>query len=257
MKKTVKLPENFFLGAAASAWQTEGWSEKKESQDSYIDLWYKENKNVWHNGYGPAVATDYYHRYKEDIAYMKEIGMNCYRTSLNWSRFLTDYENIVVDEEYANYYDKMLDELIAQGIEPMVCLEHYEIPAELFKKYDGFASKRVVELFVKYAQEAFKRYSHKVKYWFAFNEPVVVQTRIHLDALRYPFYQDSKAWMQWNYNKALATNMIMKVYKEGGYRIAGGKFGTIINVETAYPRGNSPRDLEAADKYDLFYNRIF
>ena len=49
----------------------------------------------------------------------------------------------------------------------------------------------------------------------------------------------------------------MKVYKEGGYRIAGGKFGTIINVETAYPRGNSPRDLEAADKYDLFYNRIF
>ena len=52
MKKTVKLPENFFLGAAASAWQTEGWSEKKESQDSYIDLWYKENKNVWHNGYG-------------------------------------------------------------------------------------------------------------------------------------------------------------------------------------------------------------
>ena len=147
MKKTVKLPENFFLGAAASAWQTEGWSEKKESQDSYIDLWYKENKNVWHNGYGPAVATDYYHRYKEDIAYMKEIGMNCYRTSLNWSRFLTDYENIVVDEEYANYYDKMLDELIAQGIEPMVCLEHYEIPAELFKKYDGFASKRVVELF--------------------------------------------------------------------------------------------------------------
>lgn len=183
--------------------------------------------------------------------------MNCYRTSLNWSRFLTDYENIVVDEEYANYYDKMLDELIAQGIEPMVCLEHYEIPAELFKKYDGFASKRVVELFVKYAQEAFKRYSHKVKYWFAFNEPVVVQTRIHLDALRYPFYQDSKAWMQWNYNKALATNMIMKVYKEGGYRIAGGKFGTIINVETAYPRGNSPRDLEAADKYDLFYNRIF
>lgn len=113
MKKTVKLPENFFLGAAASAWQTEGWSEKKESQDSYIDLWYKENKNVWHNGYGPAVATDYYHRYKEDIAYMKEIGMNCYRTSLNWSRFLMDYENIVVDEEYANYYDKMLDELIA------------------------------------------------------------------------------------------------------------------------------------------------
>ena len=149
MKKTVKLPDDFFLGAAASAWQTEGWFGKKEHQDSYIDLWYKENKNVWHNGYGPAIATDYYHRYQEDIGYMKDIGMNCYRTSLNWSRFLTDYENVVVDEDYAAYYDKMLDEMIAQGIEPMVCLEHYEIPRELFEKYDGFASKHVVELFVK------------------------------------------------------------------------------------------------------------
>ncbi len=132
--------------------------------------------------------------------------------------------------------------------------ELYEIPRELFEKYDGFASKHVVDLFVQYAKKAFERYGHKVKYWFAFNEPIVVQTRIHLDALRYPFYQDSKAWMQWNYNKALATNMIMKIYKEGGYQ---GKFGTIINVETVYPRGNHPLDLQAANMYDLFYNRIF
>ncbi|MEG0593064.1 MAG: glycoside hydrolase family 1 protein [Coprobacillus sp.] len=257
MKKTLRLPDDFFLGAAASAWQTEGWTGKKEHQDSYIDLWYKENKDVWHNGYGPAVATDYYNRYQEDICNMKEIGMNCYRTSLNWARFLTDYENVIVDEDYAAYFDKTLDEMIAQGIEPMVCLEHYEIPGELFKKYDGFGSKHVVDLFVKYAVKAFERFGSKVKYWFAFNEPVVVQTRIHLDALRYPFYQDSKAWMQWNYNKALATNMIMKAYKEGDFRIEGGKFGTIINVESAIPRGNSPRDLEAADKYDLFYNRVF
>ena len=257
MDKKVDLPKGFFLGAAASAWQTEGWSGKKEFQDSYIDLWYKENKNLWHNGYGPAVATDYFNRYKEDIANMKEIGLDCYRTSLNWSRFLTDYENVIVDEDYAKYYEDMLDEMIANGIEPMVCLEHYEIPAELFKKYDGFNSKHVVDLFVKYAEKAFQRFGSKVKYWFAFNEPVVVQTRIHLDALRYPFYQDSKAWMQWNYNKALATNKIMKVYKEGNYKIEGGKFGTIINIETAYPRGNSEKDLKAADMYDLFYNRVF
>lgn len=257
MKKTVELPKGFFLGAAASAWQTEGWKDKKDNQDSYIDLWYKENKNVWHNGFGPAIATNYYERYKEDIGYMKEIGLNSYRTSLNWSRFLIDYENVIVDEQYATYYEKMLDEMIAQGIEPMVCLEHYEIPRELFEKYDGFNSKHVVDLFVAYAKAAFERFGKKVKYWFAFNEPVVVQTRIHLDALRYPFMQDSKAWMQWSYNKVLATNKIMKLYKEGGYRIEGGKFGTIINVETVYPRGNAPKDLDAADKYDLFYNRMY
>lgn len=257
MEKKITIPEDFFLGAAASAWQTEGWTGKKKTQDSYIDLWYKENKEVWHKGYGPAIATDYYNRYKEDVSYMKEIGLQTYRTSLNWSRFLTDYENVIVDEEYAEYFGRMLDEIIKQGIEPMICLEHYEIPRELFEKYDGFGSKHVVYLFVEYAKKAFERFGDKVKYWFAFNEPVVVQTRIHLDALRYPFYQDSKAWMQWNYNKALATNMVMNIFKNAGYPAKGYKFGTIINVETVYPRGNNANDLEAANKYDLFYNRVF
>ncbi len=255
MEKTIKLPENFFLGAASSAWQTEGWSGKKENQDSYIDLWYKNDRNVWHNGYGPSVATDFYNRYNEDIALMKEIGMKYYRTSLNWSRFLIDYENVIVDEEYAAHFDDLLDALIENGIEPMICLEHYEIPGELFTKYDGWGSKHVVDLFVKYTEEAFKRYGDKVKYWFAFNEPVVVQTRIHLDALRWPFVQDSNAWMQWNYNKALATAKVHEVYKK--YKREGCKFGSIINVEYVYPRGSHPGDLKAADMYDLFNNRVF
>lgn len=255
MKQKISLPENFFLGAAASAWQTEGWKGKKEAQDSYIDLWYKENKEVWHQGYGPAIATNYIERYPEDIVYMKEVGLMCYRTSLNWSRFLIDYEQAIVDEDYAQYFDKMLDTLIDQGIEPMICLEHYEIPGILFKKYDGWGSRHTVDCFVKYAIEAFKRYGRKVKYWFAFNEPIVVQTRIHLDALRYPFEQDSKAWMRWNYHKVLATALVKKAYEP--YRIEGSKFGSIINVETVYPRGKSAFDMEAAKMYDLFYNRIF
>lgn len=109
-----------------------------------MDAWYKANREVWHEGYGPAVATDFISRYEEDFSYMKEIGLNCYRTSLNWSRFLTDYEDAVVD------------------------------------------------LFVKYAVKAFGRFGDCVKYWFAFNEPVVVQTRVYLDGLRWPFHRDSK-----------------------------------------------------------------
>ncbi|MFS8652799.1 MAG: family 1 glycosylhydrolase, partial [Caldibacillus sp.] len=115
----VKVPEDFMMGAAASAWQTEGWSGKKDFQDSYLDVWYKHDKNVWHNGYGPAVATDFYHRYKEDIRHMKEIGLTHFRTSINWSRFLVDYEHAVVDEEYARYVDDVIHELIENGIEPM------------------------------------------------------------------------------------------------------------------------------------------
>ena len=182
MLRHVTLPQGFFLGAASSAWQTEGWNGKKDTQDSYMDLWYKNHKSAWHNGYGPAVATNFHDRYQEDVDLMKQIGLQCYRTSLNWARFLTDYENVVVDEEYAAYFEKMIDACRAAGVEPMICLEHYELPGELFTKYGGWGSKHVVDLFVRYAEAAFQRFGSKVRYWFAFNEPVVGQTRVYLSA---------------------------------------------------------------------------
>ncbi len=79
---------------------------------------------------------------------MKLAGLTHYRTSINWSRFLTDYENVTVDEEYAAYYDQLFDALLANGITPMICLEHCELPGYLLEKYGGWGSKTVVELFV-------------------------------------------------------------------------------------------------------------
>ena len=210
MIEKIQLPKSFFLGAAASAWQTEGWMGKKEGQDSQMDSWYKNEPHIWYDGYGPAVATNFIERYKEDIAYMKEIGIQIYRTSINWARFLTDYENAVVDEEYAAYFSDMLDTCIENGVEPMVCLEHYELPTYLLDKYNGWSSRHVVDLFVKYALKAFERFGDRVKYWFAFNEPIVIQTRSYLDAVRWPHHQDSAMWMQWNYYKALATAAVIK-----------------------------------------------
>jgi len=257
-KLEVKIPEDFIIGAAASAWQTEGWSGKKQSQDSYLDLWYKNNKNVWHNGYGPGVATDFYNRYKEDIGIMAEIGLTHYRTSINWSRFLLDYEEVIIDEEYAAYIDKVIDELLEKQVEPMICLEHYEVPAYLFEKYGGWDSKHVVELFVQYAEKVLDRYGHKVKHWFTFNEPIVVQTRVYLDAIRYPFEQNTKKWMQWNFHKALATAKVVELFKQKGLKEKNGaKMGVILNPEVTYARSSAPHDQEAAKIYDLFFNRIF
>ena len=255
---TIRIPNDFIMGAAASAWQTEGWTGKKETQDSYIDLWYKNNKHVWHNGYGPAIATDFYHRYQEDIGLMKEIGITHYRTSINWSRFLTDYENLIVDEEYAVYMDNVINAQIENGVEPMICLEHYELPGLLFEKYGGWGSKHVVDLFVGYAEKVFDRYGDRVKHWFTFNEPIVVQTRVYLDAIRYPFEQNTKKWMQWNFNKALATAKVVRLFKQKEFKEKyGAKIGVILNPEVTYPRSTAEHDREAARMYDLFYNRIF
>ncbi|WP_057914627.1 glycoside hydrolase family 1 protein [Peribacillus muralis] len=252
--KTMKIPEDFIIGAASSAWQTEGWDGKKDTQDSYIDLWFKNNRHVWHNGYGPAFATDFYNRYKEDIHLMKDIGLTHFRTSINWSRFIIDYENVTVDEEYASYIDNVINELIKNGVEPMICLEHYEIPAKLFEEYGGWGSKHVVNLFVKYAEKVFERYGDRVKHWFTFNEPIVVQTRVYLDAIRYPFEQNTKKWMQWNFNKALATAKVVQLFNNKDYK---GKIGVILNPEVTYARSSAQHDMDAAKIYDLFFNRVF
>lgn len=252
--KQITIPDDFILGAAASAWQTEGWSGKKTGQDSWLDLWYKNDRHVWHNGYGPAVATDFINRFREDVALMKQAGLTHYRTSINWSRFLTDYENATVDEEYAAYYDALFDEMHRQGIEPMICLEHYEQPGVLLETYGGWGSKHVVELFVRYAEKVFERYHTKVTRWFSFNEPIVVQTRVYLDALRWPYEQNTSTWMQWNHHKVLATAKVVKLFREKGYR---GSVGCILNPEVTYPRSRAPHDVRAAEMYDLFYNRVF
>ncbi|GAE95242.1 beta-glucosidase [Gracilibacillus boraciitolerans JCM 21714] len=259
MNETIemKLPKDFMLGAALSAWQSEGWTDKKEGQDSFLDKWYKEFKTVWHNGYGPAVATDFYNRYQEDIQHMKEIGLTHFRTSINWARFLTDYENAVVDETYAAYIGHVIDELIANDVEPMICLEHYELPAALLEQHGGWGgSRHVVDLFVKYAEKVFERYGDRVKHWFTFNEPVVVQTRVYLDAIRWPFEQNTKTWMQWNYHKGLATAKVIELFKSMPLR-EDAKIGTILNPEVTYPRSSASHDQEAARMYDLFFNRIF
>lgn len=256
-KVSIAIPEGFILGAAASAWQTEGWSGKKPGQDSYLDAWYKNNRQVWHNGYGPAKATDFINRYQEDVALMKHSGLSHYRTSINWSRFLTDYERGIVDEEYAAYIDSLLDEMQRQGIEPMLCLEHYELPAVLLEKYDGWSSKHVVELFVLYAEKVFERFAGKVTRWFTFNEPIVVQTRVYLDAIRWPFEQNTAKWMQWNHHKNLATAKVVQLFRRKGYAQQGGSVGVILNPEVTYARSSAAHDVKAADIYDLFYNRVF
>lgn len=253
-KVTIAIPQDFILGAAASAWQTEGWSGKKEGQDSWPDAWYKNDRHVWHEGFGPGVATDFINRYREDVALMKAAGLTHYRTSINWSRFLTDYENAIVDEEYASYYDALIAEMHAQGIELMLCLEHYELPAVLLERYGGWGSKHVVELYLRYAEKVFARYGDKVTRWFTFNEPVVVQTRVYLDALRWPYEQNTAKWMQWNHHKNLATAKVVKLFRERGYP---GTVGTILNPEVTFPRSSAPHDVQAAERYDLFYNRVF
>ncbi|EOH73863.1 6-phospho-beta-glucosidase [Enterococcus malodoratus] len=115
-------------------------------------------------------AIDFYHRYKEDIALFAEMGLKCLRTSIAWARIFPMGDEEEPNEEGLAFYDRVFDELLKHGIEPVITLSHFEMPLHLAKKYGGFRNRKVIDYFEKFAETVFERYNGKVKYWMTFNE---------------------------------------------------------------------------------------
>lgn len=114
-------------------------------------------------------ATDFYHHYKEDISLMSEMGFKCFRMSISWSR-ISPQGMYDLNEEGLQFYDDVFDELLKYGIEPVVTLNHFDMPMHLADNYDGWLSREVIDFFLFFAKTVFNRYKDKVKYWMTFNE---------------------------------------------------------------------------------------
>ena len=110
------------------------------------------------------MAIDFYHHYKEDIKLMAEMGFKALRTSISWARIYPTGEEETPNEAGLKFYDDLFDTLLSYGIEPVVTMSHYESPLALTKKYNGWADRRLIGLFEKYARTIFTRYRDKVKY---------------------------------------------------------------------------------------------
>src|SRR5471030_267931 len=174
MEKKIRgiIPKGFLWGGAVTSFQSEGaWDEGGKGASIVDKREVKENFSDW------KVAVDFYHKYKEDIALFKELGINSYRTSISWTRIFPNGEG-EVNEEGLKFYDDFFDELLANGIEPVITLYHFDLPQVLAEKYNGFASRKVVDLFEKYAKTVFERFKSKVKYWITFNEQNLVLPQI-------------------------------------------------------------------------------
>lgn len=120
--------------------------------------------------YPSHVAIDHYHHMEEDIAYFAEMGFKCYRFSIAWSRIFPNGDDAEPNKKGLAFYDRLIDELLKYGIEPLVTLSHFETPLELCRKYGSWENRILVDLFTRYAETVMKRYRGKVKYWLTFNE---------------------------------------------------------------------------------------
>jgi len=248
-----KFPENFWWGSAVSATQIEGASKEDGKGLNIWDYWYEKEPYRFFEGIGPEITSDFYHRYKEDIKLMKEIGHNSFRFSISWSRLIPN-GNGNLNEKAIDFYNDLINELLKNDIEPFINLYHFDMPLELQNK-GGFENRDVVDAYTEYAKTCFKLFGDRVKRWFTFNEPIVPVEGGYLYDFHYPNVVDFKRAVQVAYNTVIANAKAIKEFKK--LNIKKGKIGIILNLTPSYPRSNNPADLKAANIADLFFNRSF
>lgn len=253
MERTYKFPEGFWWGSATSATQIEGAASEDGRGKNIWDYWYEKEPNRFFNNVGPETTSDFYHRYKEDIQLMKEIGHNTFRFSISWSRLIPGGRG-EVNTDAVTFYKNVIDELINNDIEPFVNLYHFDMPIELQHK-GGLENRSVVDAYEEYAEKAFGLFGDKVSKWFTFNEPIVPVEGGYLYDFHYPNVVDARRATQVGYHTAIASAKAVQKFRN--LNIKNGKIGIVLNLTPSYPRSQNTADLRASRIADLFFNRSF
>lgn len=250
-----QFPENFWWGAATSGPQSEGRFDKKHK--NMFDYWYDMEPEAFYNYVGPDTASNFYNSYADDIAKMKEVGLNSLRTSIQWTRLIDDLETNTVNLQAVDYYNRVIDTFLENGIRPIFNLHHFDLPVEFYHKYGGWESRHVVELFVGFAEKCFQYFGDRVKEWVVHNEPMVVVDGEYLYQFHYPKLVDGKKAVQVAYHLNLATAKTIQLYREKGFDKEGGRIGTVLNLTPTYAASEEPEDQAAAHFAELWNNKMF
>jgi beta-glucosidase len=251
MTQFISFPADFIWGSATSAYQIEGaWNEDGKG----VSIWDTFSHTPGHvaNGEHGDVAADHYHRYKDDIRLMAELGLKAYRFSTAWTRILPDGTGLV-NKKGLDFYDRLVDELLKAGIEPYVCLFHWDLPQALQDK-GGWPERNTAYYFADYAHVVTERLSDRVSTWFTHNEPWVAAFVGHFLGEHAPGQKDLPAALKALHHillsHGLATEAMQAISKQAL------KIGITLNLNPVHPATGSKKDAEAADRVDMFMNRI-
>lgn len=248
MKKS--FPENFWWGCAESAAQTEGGVNTDVVMTNW-QHWYKQQPDRFYQQHGPQHARNSPSRYKQDVALMRETGLNSYRTSISWARLMPDGKN--ADPTAVEYYRDFIHQLVSNGIEPVITLMHFDLPF-LQQLQGGWTNRSVVDAFAEYAALCFKLFGGEVKHWITFNEPIVPVEGGYLYDFHYPNQRNFKAAAQAAFFTQLAHAKAVNAFRASGQ---SGRIGIVLNLTPSYPRSENPADKKAAYLADLFFNQSF
>jgi beta-glucosidase len=244
------FPDNFVWGTATSAYQVEGAAAEDGRKPSIWDT-FTHTPGVIEDGSTGTVACDHYHRYREDIALMRSLGITGYRFSVAWPRVLPDGTG-AVNQAGLDFYDRLVDELLAAGITPFVTLYHWDLPQALHDR-GGWAVRETAHAFVEYARVVAERLSDRAPYWMTHNEPWVAALMGYYMGIFAPGQRSLEIALQVAHHILLSHGLAVPVIREAG----GTHVGIAPNLAPVVPASHDPADQGAARFIDGNLNRWF
>lgn len=245
------FPKNFIWGTSTSAYQSEGaWNTDGKGPSVWDAFCTIPGKTA--RGESGAVACDHYHRFREDIALMKQMGLKVYRFSIAWSRVMPTGRGDV-NPEGIRFYNELIDELIAHDIQPWVALCHFDWPLALEFEIDGWQDARMSKYFAEYARLCFTHFGDRVKHWITFNESWVMAMLSYGQGIFAPGKASRKTTYKAGHHLLLGHARAYRVYDQEFRATQKGQLGITNNCDWREPLTDSPKDKAAAQRALEFF----
>lgn len=245
------FPPDFLWGGATSSYQIEGaWLEGGKGPSIWDVFCMIPGKVA--NGENGNLACDHYHRFKEDVALMKSIGIQAYRFSISWPRILPAGRG-AVNKEGIDFYNSLIDELIAHDIIPWVTLYHWDLPAALEFELNGWLGEKIDDVFAAYADVCFQHFGDRVKNWITINESWVVAILGYGHGVFAPGKKSNDFPYLAGHQLLKAHAKAVDVYRKKYQSVQQGQIGITNNCDWREPLTSSPEDESAAQRALEFF----
>jgi beta-glucosidase/6-phospho-beta-glucosidase/beta-galactosidase len=257
---STRFPRDFKFGVATAAYQIEGGWDADGKGPSIWDTYTHDHSYMIEDRSSGDVAADSYNMFDKDLLALIELGVSYYRFSISWPRVLPEGHHWNVNQKGIDYYNMVIDKLLAHNIEPMVTMYHYDLP-EAISKFGGFNSPLFLEYFYQYANLLFERYGDRVKSWITFNEPFDYCIPGY-GYSEYPpmYYGPGRSDYMCGDYTLKAHGLVYRLYREKYYPTQGGKVGITLSSQFYIDRyGTNPDATDRAMHFNLgwFANALF
>jgi len=248
----LSFPNEFIWGTASSSYQIEGaWNEDGKGP-SIWDTFTHIPGRITNNETGD-VAIDHYHRWKEDIQLMADLGLKAYRFSTSWPRIFPEGRG-KVNLKGVDFYDRLIDELLRKKIEPFLCLYHWDLP-QTMQDQGGWPVREIAYYFGDYARLMSEKYSDRVKNWITHNEPFVTAGAGYFLGEHAPGIKEPLAAIKAIHHLLLSHGLATQAIQSASRQPVN--VGVVLNLSPIHPATNGKKDIEAARRFDIIQNRAF